>query len=137
MLSSKCFIKQTKVGCREGEGEQVVWKPKTSLLRNEESRLSPKKTITTVGNGLIFWSGGKSLLVSCVIWLISWLTTLGYITGLEYLCETHREAKTLMLIYYKCSIMKPSFVWVIRSWYTCIKLYWQVLSCLVQIRLET
>ena len=43
VLSSKCFIKQTKVGCREGEGEQVVWKPKTSLLRNEESRLTPNK----------------------------------------------------------------------------------------------
>ena len=137
VLSSKCFIKQTKVGCREGEGEQVVWKPKPHSWEMRRAGWLQTKTITTVGNGLIFWSGGKSLLVSCVIWLTSWLTALGYTTGLEYLCETHREAKTLMLIYYKCSIMKPSFVWVIRSWYTCIKLYWQVLSCLVQIRLET
>ena len=43
VLSSKCFIKQTKVGSREVEGEQVVWKPKTSLLRNDESRLSPNQ----------------------------------------------------------------------------------------------
>ena len=120
VLSSKSFIEQ-----KWKYTPETVWE---GTVRKTEVAMQWSRA------GFLEWC---SLPMSCVIWLTSWLTALGYTTGLEYLCETHREAKTLMLIYYKCSIMKPSFVWVIRSWYTCIKLYWQVLSCLVQIRLET